>query len=445
MTIDVAKVNRPQRSGFKQQRLKAWSPLLTAGTMIKFFVGTGIAATVIGVVLLVGNKELQEYQFDYTNCKAVNTNRTCASILQINPRLSCICLEPFQLPQDIVAPVHMYYSLTDYYQNFRTYVQSRDDAQLLGKPCHVRYHCAPYRREPHTRKCYYPCGSIANSIFNDTLRLKYKTDKPHTIRDVPLNFKEISWPTDRELKFRIAPGNASSRTVKPPDWPKPVDEIPDGIQNEALIVWMRTAALPTFRKLYAFIDHESKIDFNKVLPMGKYFLNIRYQYPVWQFGGRKRLILSNANWMGSRNPFMGMAYVCVGALCLTFSVICVAIHRRFGSRKYQMPPLSAHWLKENTRPPVPPLPSLQPPTTPVPLIPAPAPPTPRASAAPQLLQRTRPPYLAQRAPAPVLHLRAPSTAPSVPASPAPLPTVPRLAPAYAARTPAPLHVPPPGT
>ena len=70
--------------------------------------------------------------------------------------------------------------------------------------------------------------------------------------------------------------------MKPRDWHKNLWELdpnnPDnnGLQNEDLIVWMRTAALPNFRKLYRKVDHSSNEQFKNGLPAGKYTLNIDY-------------------------------------------------------------------------------------------------------------------------------------------------------------------------
>ena len=69
----------------------------------------------------------------------------------------------------------MYYGLSNFYQNHRRYVKSRDDHQLLGGLGDVSNECSPFDRIPvvdptnpsnTVYKQVVPCGAIANSLFN---------------------------------------------------------------------------------------------------------------------------------------------------------------------------------------------------------------------------------------------------------------------------------------
>lgn len=96
---------------------------------------------------------------------------------------------------------------------------------------------------------------------------------------------EIAWPSDKKIKFRNPEGDLEAALkgfAKPRDWEKPLwmldPENPDnnGFQNEDLIVWMRTAALPSFRKLYRRVD-TSAATYENGLTAGKYRLRVEYR------------------------------------------------------------------------------------------------------------------------------------------------------------------------
>ncbi|KAL8172627.1 UNVERIFIED_CONTAM: Cell cycle control protein 50A [Gekko kuhli] len=241
----------------------------------------------------------------------------------------------------VKSNVFMYYGLSNFYQNHRRYVKSRDDSQLNGNNNSLfnpSKECEPYRTS-EDNKPIAPCGAIANSMFNDTLTL-YHIDQNGTGL-IPLNKKGIAWWTDKYVKFRNPVGDDNNLTVlfhgtaKPVNWLKPVymlDSDPDnnGFINEDFIVWMRTAALPTFRKLYRLIERKDSL--LPALPAGKYSLDITYNYPVHSFDGRKRMILSTISWMGGKNPFLGIAYITVGSICFFLGVVLLIIHHKYGNR-----------------------------------------------------------------------------------------------------------------
>lgn len=83
---------------------------------------------------------------------------------------------------------------------------------------------------------------------------------------------------------------------------------------------MRTAALPTFRKLYGKIE----VDLKKGEVIDVLLKN---NYNTYSFNGKKKLVLSTTSWLGGKNNFIGIAYLTVGGLCfllvMAFSVIYV--------------------------------------------------------------------------------------------------------------------------
>lgn len=83
--------------------------------------------------------------------------------------------------------------------------------------------------------------------------------------------------------------------------------------NEHFIVWMRTAGLPNFRKLWGRID--------TYLDPGLYTLKVQNNYNVAPFGGTKSFVLSTTNALGGKNYFLAICYIVVGALCMIFAII----------------------------------------------------------------------------------------------------------------------------
>ncbi|GMS92727.1 hypothetical protein PENTCL1PPCAC_14902, partial [Pristionchus entomophagus] len=298
-----------QASRFRQQKLPAWKPLPTASAVLPIVFIVGVACIGIGVALFLASNGVQETFFTYSkHCENQGQH----------------CVYNFTAESDYNGDVYFYYYLQHFHQNARQYVTSRNDEQYLGDLQKTKG-CAPFDKVGDAT--IVPCGAIANSMFNDTFSLTWNGVL------VPLSTEGLLWDAG---KFANPPDNGGdfcSRfdgTVKPPSWDRPVCEIPDGLDNVDLNVWMRAAALPNFRKPWRKLDRTNNSAFANGLPAGEYIVHITNQYPVSQFGGEKGFVVSTTGWAGGKNSFLGIAYLVVGGASIVVGLVIAGVHARVG-------------------------------------------------------------------------------------------------------------------
>ncbi|KAG0279236.1 hypothetical protein BGZ96_002018 [Linnemannia gamsii] len=367
-----AKTRKPANTAFKQQRLKAWQPILTPKTVLPTFLIVGILFAPFGGVLLWASDTVAEVVIDYTQCENAGPNYVPVpqdsystsfpgTVSQVEPPsfkavpfvqdghnatwATTKCTVKFTIPDTMKKPVFVYYRLSNFYQNHRRYVKSFDAKQLSGVARTVAElsggSCDPLAvvSEGDAQYPIYPCGLIANSVFNDTFSpfLNPFDNTTNGARPYLLSETGISWPSDAK-KYGVQTYPDLSQIRPPPNWSK---RYPNGYsaasppidvsKDEHFQVWMRTAGLPNFRKLYSRNTDDN-------LQSGTYTVDINMNFNVTSYGGTKSIVISTVSFMGGRNPFLGIAYVVVGVICVVLGLVFTARHlykpRRLGDHTY---------------------------------------------------------------------------------------------------------------
>lgn len=345
----VHKLRKPPNTAFRQQRLKAWQPILTPKTVIPFLFLLAIIFTPLGIAIIYTTYNVQKLEVNYSKCG----DEATSSFLSIPGKYTGhhfqgtgdgpdfkwkletgrdaqgddtqTCVIQFNLPKDLDPPIYLFYKLTNFYQNHRKYVESYDVKQLRGDavlPGDLDSHCDPLKQKKvgDDEKAVYPCGLIANSYFNDTFSspvlLNSKSGSDN--ETYHLSEKDITWKSDKDHKFKKTKYDYKD-IVPPPNWAK---MFPDGYNEtnvpnlhewEHLHNWMRTAGLPEFMKLYSKNTTEK-------FSSGTYEMSIGLNYPVSIFGGSKSIVLTTSSVLGGRNLTLGIIYIIVAVIALVCAI-----------------------------------------------------------------------------------------------------------------------------
>ena len=261
------------------------------------------------------------------------------------------CVVTLEIKEEMKGPIYFYYGLEGFHQNHRRYLSSRDDYQMHGsnertkenleRTCaHMIESCSDptlaTKKECEAAgggtvwqkdKTRLPCGLVAGSFHNDKFTI--------TTAGVTMVESKLSWDSDSGDRFKnpscyaVADDGSGTPQVQhavgsycedkvflAEQYPYLNDDEDaagagwnlkvDGVENEHFMVWMRPAALSSFRKLYGKIE-------DATLPAGSTLsVEVENRFDVTAYKGKKTIIIGTTGWMGGKNRRMGLIFILIG-------------------------------------------------------------------------------------------------------------------------------------
>lgn len=346
------KSRKPSDNAFRQQSLKAYNPVFTAKTVIPIFVIIAVIFAPLGAAMWYASHRIKDLAIDYSQCEVMaNTNyfqeipqeyldfnfptQDSSYVPKASWKLSTddsqafedernVCIIQFEVPDDMKGPIYFFYRLKNFYANHRRFAKSFSEDQIEGKIASVStikdtvgQNCQPLLTDPATGKIYYPCGLIANSLFNDTYTTTLTLVNNSKSSDYEMTTKGIAWSSDKN-RFKKTKYNHTQITP-PPYWHKRFPDgynetnVPDILTWHEFQNWMHTSGLPTFNKLAQRNNDEA-------LNAGTYQISIGLHFPVLPYNGHKYVYISQRSAIGGKNIFLGVSWMAGGGLCLVIAI-----------------------------------------------------------------------------------------------------------------------------
>ena len=152
--------------------------------------------------------------------------------------------------------------------------------------------------------------------------------------NLPLGCKSYVDPVTSQTYLFYYPSDSTVQYLYE-SYPKQISPLV-GVLDEHFMVWMRTSALPKFRKLYGRINTDFK-EGDKVT------FSVDANFEVRSFNADKAIVITTQSQFGVKNPSLGVAYIVVGSISLFLGLL-------FATKQFVRPralgnPRDLKWVK----------------------------------------------------------------------------------------------------
>jgi len=242
-----------------------------------------------------------------------------------------ICKVDIDIAQDMNAPVYVYYSFTNFYQNHRRYLKSKSAAQLRAEFPNDELNvndCEPEITKRYKNKPMYPCGLLAYTFPPDRFTASLGGIPLCPACNITLDAvnrsmiwenadtwakDDIAWKTDVSEKFKYIETDGLTRSG--PRWNDIYGIDLPRVDDKDFIVWMRSAPLPNFKKLYRVIKTKSlKKGDRLTFTVANFWDNQRYNTEKW-------ISINTMGNLGGDNKSL----IEISAVTASFSVVTIVI------------------------------------------------------------------------------------------------------------------------
>jgi len=312
--LEDSSPKKPHDNNFKQHRLSVCIPSYSFRCVILTYLILGLVFIPLGGVFFYVSRHIVHASASYQTSEGASP---CE-----NTPFSDFCNVTVYISQDMSPPIYFYYALTNFYQNHRSYVMSRDDHQLQGEQSSSN--CAPLvhygdkyggKNASLLGKTLYPCGLVANSFFNDEFSSATHCSAGRCFSLANDWHQDgIAWASD--LRKLFIPQPLEPSMTRESNFPYPNPFTLPNVTDPNLVVWMRPS-------ISSWVSKFNRRILNTTFKAGDIInVTVQINYPLNVFAGTKSVLFHTSSFMGGHdNYFLSAFYLTVGTLCLVLALI----------------------------------------------------------------------------------------------------------------------------